>query len=180
MNSAGLVDPFLDEIAVQNSIQAALQRSRTYGDESTEEGKQKFRDALAQQLRLEAKRYIEPISEPDHCAAIKRICEELSEKHSQQLMDREFRYGIAQKAFNLYLKFLWKFACIPEPPHCPIDGIVLTAVGIDEAWTWCKYESQYLRWIDKIKNKAKPHSLSEWEECIWRKEVGKGRNEVRQ
>ena len=55
------------------------------------------------------------------------------------LKDNVFRVGITQKAFNLYLKYLW---CLGlrwiehEPPHCPFDRIVIGKLGGGlTAWT---------------------------------------------
>jgi hypothetical protein len=47
------------------------------------------------------------------------------------------RIGLAQKALNLYLKYLWCLGEIHEPPHCPLDSIVLGQVPgcKDVRWT---------------------------------------------
>lgn len=36
----------------------------------------------------------------------------------------QFSFGVAQKLFNLALKFYWSLGLIAEPPHCPIDLLV--------------------------------------------------------
>src|SRR5262249_10484866 len=70
---------------------------------------------------------------------------------------------------NLYLKYLWCFKRIGMPPHCPIDGVVLTAAGIDGSWTASDSEDEYLSWIAVIRRQAeaKGLSLAEWEHRVW-------------
>ena len=51
------------------------------------------------------------------------------------LYEKKIPIGIAQKAVNLYLKYMWCFGWIPEPPHCRIDRTVLEAVDDQDDWT---------------------------------------------
>jgi hypothetical protein len=170
------VDPFLEEIAVQNAIQAALQRSRTYRTGNTDSGKEKFRAALVKRLRQEAERYAERVSESEHYAALQRICDGISQECQDQLADGKLRYGIAQKAFNLYLKFLWKLGAVELPPHCPIDSIVLKKITNNIPYTRFSIED-YKNAVEKLKQKAKARGmpLSEWENKVWLNKIRNGR-----
>jgi len=85
-------------------------------------------------MRAAAKKYSQSVSDAEHFEAIGRIAQTLSARHGSILKGGRFRYGTAQKAFNLYLKFLWRLGQIPTPPHCPVDGIVLSAAGIEGSW----------------------------------------------
>jgi hypothetical protein len=87
------------------------------------------------------------------------------------LNNGRLRYGTSQKAFNLYLKYLWQLGEIAAPPHCPVDRIVLNALGIDEAWTKCDDQKQYMEWIGAIRRKAGPLSVSQWENDVWLRAV---------
>lgn len=96
----------------------------------------------------------------------------MSSAFSECLCDEHLRHGIAQKAFNLYLKYLWRLGIIVvPPPHCPIDRVVLTAAGIDGSWTKSDDEGQYMEWIEVLKRKAEAESLclAGWENEVWLK-----------
>jgi hypothetical protein len=86
------------------------------------------------------------------------------------LKDGELRHGISQKAFNLYLKYLWRLGKIALPPHCPVDAIVLRAGEILGSWTECNSELEYMDWVNRLRTKAQQTgvaSLSEWEYEVW-------------
>jgi hypothetical protein len=65
------------------------------------------------------------------------------------------------------LKYLWCADIIPEPPHCPVDRIVIdrTNHGGKVNWTRINSESKYREIIEAIKelSQAKNMSPSEWE-----------------
>jgi hypothetical protein len=61
---------------------------------------------------------------------------------------------MSQEAFILYLKCLWQLGEIAEPPHYPVDRIVLDELGIDEAWTKCDDPEQYEKRIEAIRSTA--------------------------
>jgi hypothetical protein len=161
-----MVDPFLEEIFLSNAIAAALSRNSVYDPSCSDEQKSAFRRALAKQLRYEARHYANPVLEAEHFLAIRRMSDALSEK---MLVGGRFRYGTAQKAFNLYLKFLWRSGAIAEPPHCPIDGVILREARIDDAWTKCDSQGQYAEWINALRKLAGQRSLAEWEHEVWLK-----------
>lgn len=41
-----------------------------------------------------------------------------------------FRIGSAQKALNLYRKYLWCLGYIPFPPHCPFDATIIDQLPV--------------------------------------------------
>ena len=106
-----------------------------------------------------------PISDELHCAAIARIADTLSSKFSEMLRDGRLRFGTSQKAFNLYLKYLWALGEIQTPPHCPIDSVVLERAGLDGS-SWTKSDSceVYMAWVQHIR---KHLTLAEWENDVW-------------
>jgi hypothetical protein len=173
-------DPFLEVTrvsteasAMSNAIQAALQRNKTYKESCSYEARDRFRAELAKQISSEKLRYVEPVLEAQHCEVIERISDSVSRQCGQCLVNERLRYGTTQKAFNLYLKFLWRLGKVATPPHCPVDRVVLAEAGIYGAWTKCDSESQYLEWIRGIKKKADPLGLAEWEYRIWLSSVVK-------
>jgi hypothetical protein len=103
----------------------------------------------------------------EHFAAIRGISDNLSASFGSILKGGRFRYGTAQKVLNLYLKFLWRLGQIIAPPHCPVDGIVLSAAGIEGRWTHSDNEAEYVGWIKILRQKARPLNLAEWEYRLW-------------
>jgi hypothetical protein len=123
-------------------------------------------------MQDESKRYIQrvqPASDDEHCAAIRRISDSLSARFGEILKGGRFRYGTSQKGFNLYLKFLWRLGALGDghPPHCPVDGIVLNTAGLTGSWTWSDDEQEYRHWINEIRKKAAPRTLADWEYETW-------------
>jgi hypothetical protein len=169
-----MVDPFLDAIFVSNAIAAAFGRNSVYASSCTDSAKQVFREKFAERLRAEARRYATKVTDGDHCVTIGRIADALSAECPAALRGGRLRYGTAQKAFNLYLKFLWRSNCIPEPPHCPIDRVVLSKAGVKDlrtggtpSWTDCDCIAEYRRWIDALRSTSNRLSLAQWEHNIW-------------
>ena len=156
-----------ERLAMSNAIQAALQHNKTYKDFSTQKQIRTFQTELAKQIRIEAQPYTVTVSDVEHLKAIRRIIDSVSLACGTSLANGRLKYGTAQKAFNLYLKFLWCLGNIARPPHCPIDRIVLTKAGINDAWTKCDSEDQYRGWIARITAKAGDLALSEWEHQVW-------------
>ena len=87
------------------------------------------------------------------------------------LKEVRFRVGVAQKAFNLYLKFLWCLEWILEPPHCPVDNVVLSAIGNKTRWTKMNGIDSYKDIIaqirEHIQNSGTGESLAQWELELW-------------
>jgi hypothetical protein len=163
-----------EKAAMTETLKAALQQrqNKVYARDEIGNERLTLRLELARMLRAESKRYIkpiQPISDDEHCAAIGRISDGLSSKFARNLKDQRFRYGTAQKAFNLYLKFLWRLGLLGDgqPPHCPVDGLVLGAAGLAGSWTWSDDEQEYRRWITQIRRRAGARSLSDWEFETW-------------
>jgi hypothetical protein len=153
--------------AMSNAIQAALQHNKTYKSGSDDGMRDAFRAEWGKFIREESPRYTQPITDVQHCEAIQRISDRLRVRFGQLLSDGHLRYGTSQKALNLYLKFLWRLGKVVTPPHCPVDRIVLNAGGIDGVWTKCDSVQQYMSWINALRRRAMPLSLSEWEHQIW-------------
>ena len=138
------------EQAMKDSLKSALgvrRGSKIYKRAELKGERKRFRAEFAKVIIEESRPYIEAVKTvPDiqHREAINRISQKLSSAFSDCLCDEHLRHGIAQKAFNLYLKYLWRLGIIiVPPPHCPIDWVVLTAAGIDGSWTKSDDEGQY-------------------------------------
>jgi len=161
---------FIQKECLANSVSASFQRAKIYESNTSEKFRLKLRKCFKNLLFSHSETYKSHINEETHCDNIQQICDELTKAYKNILIDRHFRYGVAQKGINLYLKYLWCFGKIEEPPHCPIDSIVLREAGIGGAWTKMDSRDEYKIIIDKIKKIIKSgQSLAEWELEIWNK-----------
>ena len=155
--------------AMADSLNSAIQQrqNKVYAQEEGGSERQEFKAAWATSMRDKAKNYQSSVSDADHCKVIRDLSKEISERFGNILQGGKLRYGTSQKAFNLYLKYLWRLGIVPTPPHCPVDNIVLVAGEIIGSWTALDDEEKYCEWIEILKRRARPRSLSEWENEIW-------------
>jgi hypothetical protein len=151
------------------TLGATVQRSKTYKDNTTEKERNSFQKSLRLKLEKLAQLYISQVPESQHLDNIAFLAETLSTEHSSVLFRSRFRIGSAQKALNLYLKYLWCLGLIEQPPHCPIDAIVLAKlVGrVSTRWTILDSLSEYEEVIAAAKLKAGEIPLSIWELELW-------------
>lgn len=153
------------------TVNGTLQRNPTYRSEIKENDKRRhdFRESLRRQLCSKVEEYqTQRIGEERHLANIEMLSSELSERHGDILRDGTFRIGSAQKALNLYLKYCWARGIIEEPPHCPIDRIVLDEIKWrGTPWTRICTIKEYEDIIEKAKEKANGKSLACWELEVW-------------
>jgi hypothetical protein len=155
--------------AMQKSIRAALQRNKTYADAAATNARKAFRTVWAELIFEATKQYSRPVADTDHCRTLGAIAQSLSDSFRHILAGGRMRFGTSQKAFNLYLKCLWRLGDLPTPPHCPIDRIVLQAAGLSGSWTQCDSEDQYMSWITAIRKRKLTNgtSLADWEYKEW-------------
>jgi hypothetical protein len=135
---------------------------------------------LEKHLGSVAARYVDPVTEQEHCRNIEDLANTLTQKHKDTgiLRDGRFRVGIAQKALNLYLKNLW---CLGEittpPPHCPLDRQIIDKLGLKSSerseydWTKLddidKYKELIIR-CDKVAREAEYQNIAEWELKVYK------------
>lgn len=153
--------------AMSNSLRAALQRNKTYADATSTTEREALRHAWEALIIKAANKYSRPQTDAAHCCTIAEIADSLSQRFTRILVGGRLRFGTSQKAFNLYLKFLWRLGRLPKPPHCPVDGEVLRAAGLYGSWTKCDSEKEYMRWIDDIRKLTTQTTLADWEYQLW-------------
>ena len=75
------------------------------------------------------------------------------------------RIGSAQKALNLFLKYLWCIGEAPEPPHCPFDFQIISKLPPAVRCNWTELDSieTYRALVAAAKTAAAGQSLAEWE-----------------
>ncbi len=110
---------FLKDEFFNCTIRGAFQRARVYTAEAKDNGREGFRKALRSSLEQLEAHYREPVEDEDHIRNIEILSSRLSIDHAKVLVAGRFRIGVAQKALNLYLKYLWCIGGVSTPPHCP-------------------------------------------------------------
>ena len=167
-------DPFLSKVgvynvadALRNSVNASVQRNKVYVKNTSAKNCQDFRDAWGCALQFFTNRYNKKLSDNTHLSFIQAVADAMTKNWGHILVGGKLRFGTSQKALNLYLKFLWRLEKIPEPPHCPVDGVILKSIRVPDAWTQSDNPDQYKDWISKIRVKAAPKSVAMWEYEIW-------------
>jgi hypothetical protein len=169
---------FLIGQAIANAISAAFQHAGVYvkGLKDNDERKVALRMKLADELRLLSKNYVKTVIDDAHCKNIVKLADTLTceFKGLGILRNNRFRIGIAQKALNLYLKYLWCFGDIVTPPHCPIDRRIIGILGLTSKergkYDWTKLDDieKYKILIEKCRSQAEKTPVAEWELNKWK------------
>ena len=152
------------------SFMGASQHVAIYAEGSDEGIRKAFRAGLYTKLESFAQPYSRAeFDEDEHIANVQRFAGELSDEFGSTLKGRRFLIGPAQKALNLYLKYLWCAGWIPRPPHCPVDAIVLSEAN-HAGIRWSRMDSMqaYLEAIAVLRQAAGDVPLAEWELDAWR------------
>lgn len=161
---------FLESVTFSIALNGTVQRGKLYRAGATDTEKHAFRAAIRRHLEGRVEQYRHGISENDHLKNIDDLTEALSKGHcAEALNGGRFRIGSAQKALNLYLKFLWCLDLIPMPPHCPFDSMVLARVPDCEDVKWTRLDDplEYQRIVECAKREAKGAPLAEWELTLY-------------
>jgi hypothetical protein len=157
---------FLLSAALIDSHRSAFQRANVYSKDAEQVDRDEFVKLFRKKLISLEKVYAEGVSEVDHIKNLIMFKEELSADFPKVLADGRMLLGVAQKAVNLYVKYLWVLDFIPQPPHCPVDRIILNKVGINNInWTTLDNVDEYWSVIETIRKVADKNKLSipEWE-----------------
>jgi len=111
--------------------------------------------------------YSTMVGEQQHCENIKDLIDYANKIDAGLLGENGYKYGIAQKVLNLSLKYYWCLELIQEPPHCPVDKIVIdkTIYRGKVNWTQMLTEEEYLKVISAIRAIAERErsSIAQWE-----------------
>jgi hypothetical protein len=144
---------------------ATFRRSKTYREDAKELDRAKFRDALRNQLAELAQHYATDMDNDSHIKNIEHLADKLSKEFTQVLKGGRFRIGSAQKALNLYLKYLWCTEQIPTPPHCPFDNFIIGKLpGCNSInWTTLDDVKDYRRLVMAARAMAGTVPLAQWE-----------------
>lgn len=156
---------FLKDEFFSLTLMATVQRAGVYNDNTEERQRRAFREALRSELEELAKQYNRGVDEETHLRNIRHLCKSLTSNHTRVLKNGRFRTGTAQKALNLYLKYLWCLGEIPMPPHCPFDFQIIGKLRRYNGPKWTELDSlgDYRRLVAAAHSEAKNMPLALWE-----------------
>jgi hypothetical protein len=160
------MDPKLDYIVNELWIlawNASVQRAELYA-KGTKPADSVFREKVVKYISSDLiPQYIEDgITEEQHYQNIEGLIDYANSVGRGTLGEWGYKYGVAQKLLNLALKYHWCIGLISEPPHCPIDRIVIskTKYRASVNWTDITQRRDYQKVIEEIKQLAKAQGLS--------------------
>jgi hypothetical protein len=153
---------------------ASVQRAKLYRAKALREKQvsQAFRSAVLQFVEGQLlSKYESGCAEQEHVENIGRLVRFANKMGKGILGPSGYKFGVAQKLLNVVLKHLWCLGRISEPPHCPVDRIVLDSTSLRGKLNWTQITSakQYRRAIAaaRVTAKADGRSLAEWELKIY-------------
>lgn len=176
MNDAGSVAglerdkaKFLDKEFFMATFSAMAQRGHLYSDDVPAQDKVHFRSTLRERLERLVTDYQRTVKESTHIKSIENLSGDLSRDFGKILKDERFRIGSAQKALNLYLKYLWCAGRIVEPPHCPFDGLIIAKLKdySGAPWTQLVDIDDYRALVSEARVRAGGLSIANWELRIY-------------
>ncbi|MDR5785377.1 hypothetical protein P9281_02250 [Caballeronia sp. LP003] len=147
---------------------ASVQRAKPYIVSKDRPPTAQFRHDLLAFVEQELLQYYrEGCSEEQHIANLVRLTQFGTQRGQGLFDDAGYRLGVAQKFLNTLLKTLWCLGFIVEPPHCPVDRVIIEKLSgpVDINWSEITTVDEYLRAISSMKSDAALHQLSiaEWE-----------------
>lgn len=149
--------------AWSNSWGAAVQHNPTYLPAATYEERNQLRKGVRIAVEELSNSYQRGVEEAAHEENISKLADDISRRFGPCLSGGRFRIGTSQKVLNLYLKFLWCFGSIPEPPHCPLDRRVQERAKLPRVtkWTGLDNISEYHSVMQALRRNDE--SLAVWE-----------------
>ena len=156
---------FLHEEILSAVVTAAFMHGRIYEKSCPDSDRLRVREGLKVLLLELGVTYGTKIEDVDHGKNIESLADAMTASYCECLRDGRFRIGIAQKALNLYLKYLWCHGKIPTPPHCPFDSNIvgLLAVEVRQSYVQLDNIEVYKTWVAEARKLANEKSLAEWE-----------------
>jgi hypothetical protein len=144
---------------------ASVQRAKVYEDGAKGDSKEvkTFREEIATYVANQIlPMYTDGCDEEQHYANIEALIAYATKVGKGVLSPAGYKFGVAQKLLNLFLKYQWCLRLIEEPPHCPVDRIVIDKTRFRGKLNWTEIRSRdrYQEVIEEIKKVARPEGLS--------------------
>lgn len=155
---------------------ASVQHVKLYksGVKSNSREVRLFRGGIFEHLRFTlVPSYKYQVPESEHYKNIDDLIDFANNAGTHILGKDGYKYGVAQKLLNLTLKYCWCLGLLAEPPHCPVDRVVIdkTKFKGDINWTEITEKSEYEKVIREIRRLADTENLSiaNWELSYYRR-----------
>ena len=160
-------EQFLKEMFFGSSWRAAMTRHPVWGNAYKDNSAKRV--AFRLQVRQKAESFLVDYKDktPPEDLHLKNI--ETLKALSKEL-GNELTVGTVQKLFNLLCKYYWCAGFIQEPPHLPVDRIMLQSIKSNQVWTKLDSIDEYKEIIVAFKKKSKEdgvESLAQWELSAW-------------
>lgn len=155
-----------------------MQRAKLYGEKtdsaSSSAAAIQFRESVIEFLIDKIiPLYVEGCTEEQHYKNIEALIAYATRIDPGVLGEAGYKYGVAQKLLNLALKYYWCLGLISEPPHCPIDRIIISKTKHNGRinWTQILRRAEYEEVIKEVKALAQKKGLSipQWELANYRR-----------
>jgi hypothetical protein len=161
------------------TLKATIQRARIYSHDATAHGRLSLHSTLRHVLESAARAYVHPVAETDHLRNIAQVADRTSADCMGALRGERFRIGPAQKALNLFLKYLWCAGWIPTPPHCPLDSLIISQFPASQRCNWTDLDSlgAYEKLVASARRLAGAQHLADWELSLY-ESLRAGRNGI--
>ncbi|MCI0561970.1 MAG: hypothetical protein MN733_26075 [Nitrososphaera sp.] len=135
---------------------ASVQRAKLYkkGLSSEDRKASDFRASVIAYIESDIfKSYKNGCDEEQHYKNIESLITKANTLGNGVLGSDGYKYGVAQKLLNLAVKYMWCLGHIKEPPHCPVDRIVINKTKHKDKinWTEIKKRKPYEDVIKEIK-----------------------------
>lgn len=157
----------------QVTVYAAFQRAKVYSDGATHTQKKGVKQTLEKEINNKLPSYVGTVAEKAHVDNIEAIAKKIDGLWASALSQGSIPIGVVQKAFNLYLKLMWCLGKIGEPPHCPVDKIIIDKLSHKHRTSWTRIRDikTYNTLIIELKALAdkKGMSLACWELDVYQK-----------
>ena len=183
---AKVVKPKTPEEAANLGIRAAVERNPTYKANISKADKTKIHKKWTGLLIGLLEKYQLPQTPETFINDVAYLCTAMNESQFKKLFinagrgndnnyPKCFRVAHAQKSLSVFLKHMWLIRDdMPTPPVCPIDGIILKAVGSNGAWTKLNDLDEYKEFL-RIVKKVSGDNMAEWELLKWNSIITKSK-----
>jgi hypothetical protein len=174
MKNKNHLHPFINNIFLRNSINAALLHNQVYRKGATAVEKKNFKDACKERLNnLGIRYYAWEWDGKRYCDEISNFSVEMSRQFEKCLCEGRLRIGTSQKMISLYLKYLWLDGDSSKKPiFAVVDRQVLRLLGGSTVQSWTRIVDidRYIDIQKRIDKKAREGGYgdgSTWESEIW-------------
>jgi hypothetical protein len=117
---------FLKSQIFAQTYAASVGHNKVYLTKKNDKQKDEMFNFLFDYLEKIVKpKYKLSVSHDAHLREIISLSDLVTRKYAEILYNGRYRIGTAQKLLNLYLKYMWCLGEIAEPPHMPVDRIIL-------------------------------------------------------